>query len=269
MGIFSKKSKRTTNNIDNRTVYDMSGSTFDNSVDSSVTDNSYTDNSVNFEDNSYTDNSQNFEDNSYLDSSIAIDGEYANNSGSIQITDGGAFEVVGNAVSDLVYMGDRAFQMGEVSLDTLGKTANLALEKSSANQELMKDLATGALSKYQDIANRAYGAIEGTVGMTLSTVDTAVDNYMTQTAVNQQLMSDATRLALEDVSENSNKGIEAIRKANTDSLATTQKLMTTISQNGNDLLIDAVVNIAKWGGVGLGSMALMYGVVKIIKSGGK
>jgi hypothetical protein len=277
MGLFGgSKSTRTTQNIDNRTVLDQSGSTFDHSVDSSTTDNSYTDASQNFADNSYTDNSltvdasdnsysdsstsdssyhdsssfadsndytdsssfadsndytdsssftdsndytdssSSFTDNSYLDTSSVIDGEYAGNTGSIQITDGGAFTTVDNAVSKLVSLGQSAIagmnSTASISLATMGKTADTSMQQASLNNEMMRDLTT---------------------------------------------------TALEQMSEQAASTVSSSTMANRDALNASSKLMTTISANGNDLLIDGVVNIAKYGAIGLGVLGFGFLLTKL------
>jgi len=242
MGLFGgSKSKKTIINEDNRVINDMSGSTFDNSVDNSVTDNSYTDNSTttsfednsyhdsstNFEDNSYSDSSTSFEDNSYSDSSTSftdesyhdssISGTYAGNTGSITITDGGAFTTVQNAVSDLV-------SMGKESLVSMSNTSTISL----------------------------------------ANMGKVAEKSMEQATLNNQLMRDITQTALQEMSDQASTTVSASTLANKEALAATSKLMTTVSANGNDLLIDGVVNIVKYGAMGVGGLGAVYLVFKFI-----
>lgn len=230
MGLFSKKSNRTTVNEDNRIINDLSGSTFDNSVDSSqsyedssykdnsqhFTDNGYSDSSQSYEDSSYSDTSQHFTDESYTDSSTTMSGEYAGNTGSIQITDGGAFTTVDNAVSEFVSLGQSAIggmtSTTSMSLSTMGKTAETSMQQATMNSELMRDVAAKAL---------------------------------------------------EEMSDQAASTVSASTQANREALASSQKLMTTISADGNDLLIDGVVKVAKYGVIGFGVIATVFTVAKI------
>lgn len=85
MGWFSagnSKTTSTTNNNDNRTINDYTGSTFDNSTDN------------------------------------GIDGNLNNNTGTINMLDGGAFDLVGRANDNAVLLGDSAISAGRGMLDS-------------------------------------------------------------------------------------------------------------------------------------------------------
>lgn len=253
-------SKRTTVNEDNRVINDLSGSTFDNSVDRSrsyednsysdtsthFTDESYTDTSTHYNDESYLDTSTHYNDESYLDSSIDNSGDNAGNSGTINITDGGAFDLVESVTSEFV-------GMGNFSLETMGKTAELSMEQSGINSGLMRDVANNALSEYTALSANSIGAIEA---VTTASIAGSNDN------VNQ--MKELTLSALQQMSAQSATAVSSSNRANRDALAASTKLMTTVSANGNDLLIDGVVNIAKYAGVGLASLVVGLVVVKVI-----
>lgn len=214
-------SKRTTINEDNRTINDLSGSTFDNSVDSSQS----------FEDKSYNDESFNYEDSSYKDESITNDGYLSGNSGSIQVLDGGAIEMAKNAVSDAVSLSKESLNtanhainqntyLSSNALASMGKTAGLSMQQSQMNVEIMRDTTANALIE-----------MSGVVG---------------------------------DMKDQAQSTVNSSILANKQNLEGTQKLMTTISANGNDLLVDGVVSVAKYGAIGLGSLALGFVVVKLI-----
>lgn len=295
MGLFSK-SKRTTINEDNRTVYDMSGSTFDNRVDNSDnsytdrsrtdnsytdfsrTDNSYTDTSSSFTDNSYLDTSTSYTDNSYLDTSTTNSGQYAGNSGTINITDGGAFVTVQNAVSDLTNMGNNAFQMGHLALETMGKTADTALAQSSINNEMMRDVATNALSEYGQMADAAfteYGDIADSAFSEYGNVSSGAISAIENTAYSSmegskdmvRSMRELTAHALDQMTSQSANVVSASTQANREALAASTGLMQTISSDGNDLLVDGVVQIVKYIGGGLAVAVVGYAALKMV--GGK
>jgi hypothetical protein len=302
MGLFGGgNSKRTTVNEDNRIIYDQSGSTFDNSVDRSRSyednsysdtsrsyeDNSYSDTSRHFTDESYTDTSSHYSDESYSDSSTAIDnadnsytdtsshysdesytdtsshftdesytdtsthnmGQYSGNSGSLVITDGGAFETVQSTVQDLS-------GMGGLALETLGKTADKSMEQAAINNSLMRDVAASALSEYSDLSSNAIDGISSTAS-----------NSMQASSSNVEQMRLLASSALQRVSDSAAVAVSSSNMANRASLDASTKLMTTVSANGNDLLIDGVVKIAKY--VGLGAGALVTGLVVIKVIGGK
>jgi hypothetical protein len=263
MGWFSKKSKTSTVNEDNRVINDQSGSTFDNSVDRSRSyeDNSYSDTSRSFEDNSYSDTSRhftdesytnesrNYSDESYSDSSIDNLGDNAGNSGTINITDGGAFETVQIAVQDLS-------GMGGLALETLGKTADKSMEHAAINNSLMRDVAASALSEYSDLSSNAIDGISSTAS-----------NSMKASSSNVEQMRLLASSALQRVSDSAAVAVSSSNTANRASLDASTKLMTTVSANGNDLLIDGVVKIAKYVGLGAGAFAIGLVVIKVI--GGK
>ena len=217
------------------------------SIDNSTTDNSYTDTSRHYTDESYTDKSYN--DESYSDSSTDNSGDNAGNSGSIVITDGGAFDLVESVVSDFV-------SMGVISLETMGKTAELSMEQSSLNSGLMRDVANHALSEYASLSDDSIGAIEAVSNASIAGAQSNVDQ-----------MKQLTLSALQEMSAQSSVAISSSSMANRDALAASTKLMTTVSTNGNDLLIDGVVNIAKYAGFGVGALVLGLVVIKVI--GGK
>jgi hypothetical protein len=288
MGLFGGgNSKRTTVNEDNRIIYDQSGSTFDNSVDRSrsyednsysdtsrsyednsysdtsrhftdesytnesrnYSDESYNDSSIDNTDNSYTDTSSHYSDESYSDSSIDNLGDNAGNSGTINITDGGAFETVQIAVQDLS-------GMGGLALETLGKTADKSMEHAAINNSLMRDVAASALSEYSDLSSNAIDGISSTAS-----------NSMKASSSNVEQMRLLASSALQRVSDSAAVAVSSSNAANRASLDASTKLMTTVSANGNDLLIDGVVKIAKY--VGLGAGALVTGLVVIKVIGGK
>jgi hypothetical protein len=288
MGLFGGgNSKRTTTNVDNRTINDLSGSSFDESVDRSrhytdesysdtsshftdesysdtsshftdesysdtsshFTDESYTDNSIDNTDNSYTDTSSHFTDESYTDTSTHNMGQYSGNSGSLVITDGGAFETVQSAVQDLS-------GMGGLALETLGKTADKSIEQAAINNSLMRDVAASALSEYSDLSSNAIDGISSTAS-----------NSMQASSSNVEQMRLLASSALQRVSDSAAVAVSSSNTANRASLDASTKLMTTVSANGNDLLIDGVVKIAKY--VGLGAGALVTGLVVIKVIGGK
>ena len=286
MGLFGGgNSKKTTNNVDNRVVNDYANASIDNSTDNSQVDNSYHDSSQSYEDNSYRDNSRSYEDNSYRDNSTSLDyedssyrdnsitleneyednsyhdsstsinGEYAGNSGSIVITDSGAFNTVSNSVSQLVALGNRAFQSNEITVEALGRTANEAIDKANLNSELMKDITGSALSQYNALTSNANGTISKALTDSLTTINNVVDKGLDQGSKNQELMRDVTQRALMEVSE-----------GNKDALLSTQKLMTSISTNGNDLLIDGVVKVVKYVGGGLAVFGLGFMAFRAIGS---
>jgi hypothetical protein len=264
MGLFGGgNSKRTTVNEDNRIIYDQSGSTFDNSVDRSrsyednsysdtsrhFTDESYTNESRNYSDESYNDSSSHYSDESYADSSIDNLGDNAGNSGTINITDGGAFETVQSTVQDLS-------GMGGLALETLGKTADKSIEQAAINNSLMRDVAASALSEYSDLSSNAIDGISSTAS-----------NSMQASSSNVEQMRLLASSALQRVSDSAAVAVSSSNTANRASLDASTKLMTTVSANGNDLLIDGVVKIAKY--VGLGAGALVTGLVVIKVIGGK
>jgi hypothetical protein len=253
--------------VDDNSYNDASSSVDDNSYndassndnsysDASSNDNSYSDSSSNdhsYNDASYTDNgfndsSQLFEDNSYIDSSV--DGVNAGNSGSIQIIDGGAFEMAQNAVSDVLSFGRDSLAFGKSSLDSvnnainqntivsgnalaqMGKTAELSMYKAQATNELMRDTATTALQEMSFV----------------------VDDIKEQSIETVQVSANANQNALAATVGANNKALEA-----------TQKLMTTISANGNDLLIDGVVSVVKWLGLGVGVVGVSFVAVSALR----
>jgi hypothetical protein len=73
--------------------------------------------------------------------------------------------------------------------------------------------------------------------------------------------------ALQRVSDSAAVAVSSSNMANRASLDASTKLMTTVSANGNDLLIDGVVKIAKYVGLGAGAFAIGLVVIKVI--GGK
>lgn len=265
MGLFSGgNSKKTTHNTDSRTINDNSGSTFDNSVNTD--DNSYHDSSTSYEDNSYRDNSTTdnsyhdssraYEDNSYRDNSVENSGDFANNTGSVHITDGGAFEVVGNAVSDLVGMAGDSFTLSQFSVETMGKTSTVALEQATMNNELMKDLSSTALVEFSDLSSNAMSSLESTA---ITSIESSQDNV--------EAMKSLADSAMANLAGQSASAISAAANANRDALEQASGVMKTVATNGNDLLVDGVVKIAKYIGIGLGVGVVGYGAIKL--AGGK
>jgi hypothetical protein len=245
MGLFSS-SKRSTTNEDNRIINDMSGSTFDNSVDSSQTysyeDSSYQDSSST--DNSYTDNSMIFEDNSYNDSSI--DGDFNGNTGTVNVLDGGAIS--------------EAFTLGKHALTTASDTMRDASLLSARSIEATEF----AMTQNTILSGNAMGVMAKTA-----------ESSMLYSQMNSAIVKDTATTALEKMSENvfqmkeqAASTVASATSANQKALETTTKLMTTMNQNGNDLLIDGVVNIAKYMGLGIGTLGLVFGLARIARSKG-
>ena len=142
MGLFGGgNSKRTTSNNDNRTINDNSGQEIDNSIyqdtDNSVyqeiyedTDNSVyqeiyeeTDNSVYQDIYEETDNSiyQDIDNSNYQRFDDSLTGDYNNNTGSIAITDGGAFALADSVAQSNAYLTDTAMNLA-------GSVSNFALQ---------------------------------------------------------------------------------------------------------------------------------------------
>lgn len=214
-------------------------SSTDNSM--SYEDNSYLDTSST--DNSYTDNSKSYEDNSYLDSSI--DGDFNNNTGTVNILDGGAIEVARQIASDslsaVAIAMDSAAAFGSRSLDT----ANFAIEQNA----LVSGNAMALMGK-------------------------TAESSMLHSQMSNEVIRDTAATALEEMSdvvfsmkEQAESTVLSSTQANQKALETTAKLMTTMNQNGNDLLIDGVVNMVKYGAIAAGSLGLVFGLVKLV--GGK
>ena len=227
---------------------------------SQTEDYSSTDNSMSYEDNiyldtsstdnSYTDNSMSYEDNSYLDTSV--DGDYNGNSGTINLLDGGAIEMAGEALA-------QAAGLGRAALD-------------SSNMAIAEAMTLGVESL--DTANHAIDQNSLVSGNAMELMGKAADSSMMYSQMSNEIIRDTSMNALEQMSyvvdsmrQQAQSTVLSSTSANQKALETTAKLMTTVSSNGNDLLIDGVVNIAKYAALGLGSLGLVFGIVKLV--GGK
>jgi hypothetical protein len=181
MGLFGGgNSKNTTINEDNRTVYDQSGSTFDNSVDNSV-HSSYSssdDNSFNYQssdDNSITSSYSSSDDNSFNyqssdDNSTANDGQFAGVVGNVNYTtiDGGAFNVASQANAGMSALARDALELSlalnQDSSDTARESLNVGVKLSDNAQQF----ALASIEHNSDLVNSSYDLADSLYTHTLN-----------------------------------------------------------------------------------------------------
>lgn len=251
-----------------------------NNVDNRIEDSNNTDNSVSYDDSFNTineydysqefeleqdiDNSQEFEESfnttTNVDSSTHLTGEYAGNSGTINITDGGAFDAMKDAVKNALSFGEKSVnEMSSVSNNALNTALNVAddaarlaeaivdengrmlVDISKNNTELFQSSVQSNREIYGDSMTALSDVYANAVNANENVTDTLSESLTAASEETQQFYADVMQQQAQQA---------------TAQLETTQQLAETVSTGGQTVVAETSARIIKYVSIAAGLVGL-------------